>query len=231
MSNQEDFDECDDYKKVFVGDECICVPTPLKKDEEWLDYFMGLNGIKYKIVEQDKYNYDDSAYLMIRNIGYLFAEMGDFSCNKDKELFELWGKKESVIKKRIEVINKCLDVYDIIFPYTNLKPILSKDDLMTVHNLMDRLFYDIAYPIMNEIGVDLNMELGSPGWLDLKKVLLRFFSKIKLDREFERFEEEVEGTGHIRPLYRKDGSSLKGTGTFLLKFTKEDENEKVDLNQ
>ena len=109
------------------------------------------------------------------------------------------GKKETVIKKRIDVINKCLDVYDIIFPFTELKPILTKNDLMSVHNLMDRLLYDTAYPIMNEKGVDLNMELGLPGWLDLKKVLLRFFSKIKFDRDFGKFEEEVEGTGHIRP--------------------------------
>ena len=159
---------------------------------------------------------DTGAYLMIRNIGYLFGDMGDFSCNKDKNLFELWNLKESVIKKRIEVINTCLDVYDILFPYTNLKPILSKDDLESVHKLMDRLLYDTSYPIMDENGVDLNMELGSPGWLDLKKVLLRFFSKIKFDRKFEKFEEEVEGTGHIRPLYRKDGSSLKGTGTFCI---------------
>ena len=91
---------------------------------------------------------------------------------------------------------------------------------------MDRLFYDIDYPIMDESGVDLNMELGCPGWLDLKKVLLRFFSKINSGRNFGEFIEEVEGTGHIRPLYRKDGSSLKGTGTFLMKFSKEDDNEK-----
>ena len=74
---------------------------------------------------------------------------------------------------------------------------------------------------MDETGVDLNMELGCPGWLDLKKLLLRFFSKINLEREFEEFEEEVEGTGHIRPIRRKDGSSLKGTGVFLVNLDKE----------
>ena len=109
------------------------------------------------------------------------------------------------------------------------------EDLTGVHKLMDRLLYDTVYPMINETGVDLNMELGLPGWLDLKKVLLRFFSKIKLDREFERFEEEVEGTGHIRPIRRKDGSSLKGTGTFLLNFSekddKEDDNEKKNINK
>ena len=165
------------------------------------------------------------SYLMIRNIGYLFGDMGDFSCNKEKNFFELWEKKETVIKKRIEVINKCLDVYDIIFPFKERKPILTKNDLVSVYSLMDRLLYDTAYPIMDENGVDLNMELGLSGWLDLKKVLLRFFSKIKFDRKFGLFEEEVEGTGHIRPLYRTDGSSLKGTGTFLINFKKEDKDQ------
>ena len=167
---------------------------------------------------------------MIRNIGYLFDGMGDFNCNKDKKRFELWDKEESKIKKRIEVINSCLGVYDIIFPYTNGKPILSKYDLKLVHDLMDRLFYDTAYPVMDDYGVDLNMELGCPGWLDLKKVLLRFFSKINFDREFGKFEEEVEGTGHIRPIFREDGSSLKGTGTFFMSFTKKDEEGMGDLN-
>ena len=60
---------------------------------------------------------------------------------------------------------------------------------------------------------------------------MRFFSKINFDREFGKFEEEVEGTGHIRPIFREDGSSLKGTGTFLLSFTKKkDEEGKGDLN-
>ena len=188
---------------------------------------MILNQNKSKSLDEDNKEFknkiaedDTEACLMIRNIGYLFDGMGDFNCNKDKKLFELWDKEESKIKKRIEVINSCLDVYDIIFPYTNRKPILSKYDLNLVRDLMDRLFYDTAYPVMDENGVDLNMELGCPGWLDFKKVLLRFFSKINFDREFGKFEEEVEGTGHIRPIFREDGSSLKGTGTFLLSFTK-----------
>ena len=70
-----------------------------------------------------------------------------------------------------------MDVYDIIFPYTRRRPILSKYDLRLVYDLMDCLFYDTAYPVMDETGVDLNMELGRPGWLDLKKLLLRFFFK------------------------------------------------------
>ena len=212
------------FQEVFVEDESIKLPTPFKRDREWFKEFVVLNQDKTKSLSKyDKIAKDDTgAYLMIRNIGYLFGDMGDFRCNKEKEIFELWEKKETIIKKRIEIINNCLDVYDIIFPYNYLKPILSNDELSSVHNLMDRLMYDTAYPIMNEKGVDLNMELGLPGWLDLKKVLLRFFSKIKFDREFDKFEEEVEGTGHVRPLYRTDGSSLKGTGTFLINFKKED---------
>ena len=225
------------FQEVFVGDECIKLPTPFKRDREWFREFVILNQNKSKSLDEDNKEFknkiaedDTGAYLMIRNIGYLFDGMGDFNCNKDKKLFELWDKEESKIKKRIEVINSCLDVYDIIFPYTNRKPILSKYDLKLVHDLMDRLFYDTAYPVMDENGVDLNMELGCPGWLDLKKVLLRFFSKINFDREFGKFEEEVEGTGHIRPIFREDGSSLKGTGTFFMSFTKKDEEGMGDLN-
>ena len=225
------------FQEVFVGDECIKLPTPFKRDREWFREFVILNQNKSKSLDEDNKEFknkiaedDTEAYLMIRNIGYLFDGMGDFNCNKDKKLFELWDKEESKIKKRIEVINSCLDVYDIIFPYTNRKPILSKYDLNLVHDLMDRLFYDTAYPVMDENGVDLNMELGCPGWLDLKKFLLRFFSKINFDREFGKFEEEVEGTGHIRPIFREDGSSLKGTGTFLLSFTNKDEEGMGDLN-
>ena len=207
-------------QEVFVEEECIKLPTPFQRDLEWITEFKFLNNILDEDEDEHEYKDDTGAYSMIRNIAHLFYYMGDFSCNKDKELFELWGLKESVIKKRIEVIEKCLDVYDIIFPYTKRKPILSKSDLKGVYELMDRLLYDTRYLIMDENGVDLNMELGSPGWLDLKKVLLRFFSKINFDREFEKFEEEVEGTGHVRPLYRKDGSSLKGTGKFIIGIDK-----------
>ena len=93
---------------------------------------------------------------------------------------------------------------------------------------MDRLFYDTAYPVMDETGVDLNMELGCPGWLDLEKVLLRFFSKISFDRTFDLFEEEVEGTGHIRPIRREGKSSLKGTRVFLVNIDEEKAEETVD---
>ena len=225
------------FQEVFVGDEFIKLPTPFKRGREWFREFVILNQNKSKSLDEDNKEFKNKiaedntgAYLMIRNIGYLFDGMGDFNCNEDKKRFELWDKEESKIKKRIEVINSCLDVYDIIFPYTNQKPILSKYDLELVHDLMDRLFYDTAYPVMDDYGVDLNMELGCPGWLDLKKVLLRFFSNINFDREFGKFEEEVEGTGHIRPIFREDGSSLKGTGTFFMSFTKKDEEGMGDLN-
>ena len=212
------------FQEVFVGDECIKLPTPFKRDREWFREFVILNQNKSKSLDEDKEfknkiaEDDTEAYLMIRNIGYLFDGMGDFNCNKDKKLFELWDKEESKIKKRIQAINSCLDVYDIIFPYTNRKPILSKYDLNLVHDLMDRLFYDTAYPVMDENGVDLNMELGCPGWLDLKKVLLRFFSKINFDREFGKFEEEVEGTGHIRPSIQRGWFQPKGHWYIFTEF-------------
>ena len=208
-------------QEVFVEEECIKLPTPFKRELGWITEFKYLNNILDE--DENEYKDDTGAYLMIRNIGYLLADMGDFSCNKTKNFFELWNLKESVIKERIKIIDKCLDVYDIIIPFNDRKPILSKTDLEGVYKLMDRLFYDTCYPIMDENGVDLNMELGSPGWLDLKKVLLRFFSKINFDREFKEFEEEVEGTGHVRPLYRKDGTSLKGTGTFFIGLSKDDD--------
>lgn len=42
------------------------------------------------------------------------------------------------------------------------------------------------------------------------------------------YEEEVEGTGHIRPIRRKDESSLKGIGVFLVNLDKEKAEETVD---
>ena len=96
MANSEKFDE------VFVGDECIKLPTPFKREREWFREFVILNQ-KHKSFDED---YEDSrtkiaeddtgAYLMIRNIGFLFGDMGDFSCSKEK-LFELWDKRELFI--------------------------------------------------------------------------------------------------------------------------------------
>ena len=222
------------FQEVFVGEECVKLPTPFIRGLNWINDFKLLNDIDeceyvYGNKDEDDEKKDDTgAYFMIRNIGYLFHDMGDFSCNKDKDFFEFWPLRETEIKKRIEVINKCLDVYDIIFPFNYNKPILSSNSLKGVYKLMDRLFYDTSYPVMDEIGVDLNMELGCYGWLDLRKVLLRFFSKIRLNRKFEEFEEEVEGTGHIRPIRRKDGSSLKGSGVFLVGLSEDKDEEDKD---
>ena len=144
---------------------------------------------------------------MIRNIGFLFNGMGDFNCNK-KNFFELWDKRESKIKKRIEVIDRCLDVYDIIFPYTKRKPILSKYDLRLVYNLMDHIFHEIAYPVMDEYGVDLNMELGCPGWLDLKKLLLRFFSKTNLERELKNLRRKLREQEILGQFVEVNGQKL-----------------------
>ena len=67
---QEDFvEDNDEIQEVFIGDYCMFLPKPFKTDKEWLDYFMSLNNIKYKVVDEDKYNYDIGKYLMIKNIG------------------------------------------------------------------------------------------------------------------------------------------------------------------
>ena len=77
--------------EVFVGDECIKLPTPFKREIEWFRKFVILNQNKHKSFDEDyeecrrKIGEDDTgAYLMIRNIGYLFNGMGDFNCNKRK---------------------------------------------------------------------------------------------------------------------------------------------------
>ena len=141
MVNSKKFDE------VFVGDKCIKLPTPFKREREWFTEFVILNQNKHKTFDEDYREFrnkiaedDTGAYLMIRNIGFLFNGMGVFNCNKSVKLFNLWDEKKLDIKKRIEVIDRCLDLYDIFFPYTRRKPIFSQYDLRLVHNLMDRFF-------------------------------------------------------------------------------------------
>ena len=141
MVNSKKFDE------VFVGDKCIKLPTPFKREREWFTEFVILNQNKHKTFYEDYREFrkkiaedDPGAYLMIRNIGFLFNGMGDFNCNKSLKLFYLWDEKKLDIKKRIEVIDRCLDVSAIFFPYTIRKPILSQYDLRLVRNLMDRFF-------------------------------------------------------------------------------------------
>ena len=196
------------FQEVFVGDECFKFPNPLKRDREWFREFVVLNQNKSNAFDED---YEESinemisngtdAYLMIINIGYLFNGMGDFNLNNSKDFFELWEKNEAKIKRRIEIINKCLDVYDIIYPFTFRKPILKRNDLRLVYKLMFKIIHGSCYTIMDDYEVDLDMEIGCPGWFELKKVLLRFFSKVNFDREFDRLEEEVDGTGYIRGCY------------------------------
>ena len=80
-------------QEVFVEEECIKLPTPFQRDLEWITEFKLLNNILDEDEDENEYKDDTGAYLMIRNIGHLFYDMGDFSCNKDKKLFGLW--KES----------------------------------------------------------------------------------------------------------------------------------------
>lgn len=143
---------------------------------------------------QEEQEEQEDNYYVLKNIGYLFHHFDGF-CSKSQELFKFWPKEEVSIKKRIEVINKCLDVYDILFPFDYPKPILNDEDLRGIHSVICRMFLDTRYTIMNEVGVDLSLEIGCPGWLDLKKVILRFLSKIKFSRNFEKFEEIFEGSG------------------------------------
>ena len=95
------------FDEVFFGDDCIKLPTPFKRDREWFREFVILNQSKSKSFDEDceesrkKIAEDDTgAYLMIRNIGFLFNGMGDFNCNKSIKLFDLWDKQQSEIKKK-----------------------------------------------------------------------------------------------------------------------------------
>ena len=105
MVNSEKFDE------VFVGDECIKLPTPFKRDREWFREFMILNQRKSKTFDEDyeesikKIAEDDTgAYLMIRNIGYLFNGMGDFNCNKKRNFLNFGIEKRLELKKGLRLL-------------------------------------------------------------------------------------------------------------------------------
>ena len=72
------------FQEVFVGDECIKLPPLFKRDREWFREFVILNQNKSKSLEEDNKEFkkkiaedDTGAYLMIRNIGYLFDGMGE----------------------------------------------------------------------------------------------------------------------------------------------------------
>ena len=101
MVNSKKFDE------VFVGDKCIKLPTPFKREREWFTEFVILNQNKHKTFYEDYREFrkkiaedDPGAYLMIRNIGFLFNGMGDFNCNKSLKLFDLWDEKKLDMKKK-----------------------------------------------------------------------------------------------------------------------------------
>ena len=168
---------------------------------------------------------EDGDYSMIRNIGFLFFGIEQLLAKGTvEEISKSWDESKEKKNKVIKSINKALDIYDEIFPYTWSKTKLAKEDLRSVHRLMEKNLYTTRYPIVNEIGADLEHETYYSGWLDLKKVILRFFSKVRVEigKELEGCE-EVEGTGLIRPVCRKDGSSLKGTGVFLVKCSESGE--------
>ena len=41
------------FQDVFVGDECIKLPTPFKRDREWFREFEILNQNKSKSLDED----------------------------------------------------------------------------------------------------------------------------------------------------------------------------------
>lgn len=66
------------------------------------------------------------------------------------------------------------------FLFTWSKPKLTKEDLRSVHRLMEKILFTTRYPIVDEIGADLEHETYYSDWLDLKKDILRFFLKLEL---------------------------------------------------
>ena len=104
-----------------------------------------------KMVEEGKYS-------MIRNIGFLFIGVEQLLAKGTVEEFS--KSRDETRKERdkvIESINKALDVYDEIFPYTWFKPKLTKEDLSVVHRLMEKILYTTRYPIVDEFGAGLNL--------------------------------------------------------------------------
>ena len=141
----------ENLQEVFIADECHKLRTPFKRDREWFREFVTLNQNKSKSFDEDceesrkKMAEDDTgAYLMIRNIGFIFDGMGDFNCNKPLKLFYLWDKQESDIKKRIEIIDRCLDVYDITgnIIFTEAKEYKVKDSKIKYK----RIPIEVKYP-------------------------------------------------------------------------------------
>ena len=135
---------------------------------------------------------EEGNYLMIRNIGFLFLGIEKLLAEDTVYVFsKSWDETRKERDKVIGSINKALDVYDEIFPYTWFKPKLTKEDLSVVHRLMEKILYTTRYPIVDQFGADLQHETYYSGWLDLKKVILRFFSKVRVEigKELEGCEE------------------------------------------
>ena len=61
---------------------------------------------------------------------------------------------------------------------------------------------------MDETGVDLNMELGCPGWLDLKKLLLRFFQRLILKENLKNLRRKLREQGILDQFVERMGLDL-----------------------
>ena len=96
---------------------------------------------------------EEGNYLTIRNIGFLFLGIEQLLAKGTVEEFsKSWDESKKERKKVIKSINKALDVYDEIFPYTWFKPKLTKEDLSVVYRLMEKILYTTYYPIVDQFG-------------------------------------------------------------------------------
>ena len=126
--------------------ECVIRGFPTK-----IKFSLKVMKLLIKMVEEGKYS-------MIRNIGFLFIGVEQLLAKGTVEEFS--KSRDETRKERdkvIESINKALDVYDEIFPYTWFKPKLTKEDLSVVHRLMEKILYTTRYPIVDEFGAGLNL--------------------------------------------------------------------------
>ena len=138
--------DSENLQDVFIGDECLKLPTPFKRDREWFRDFIVLNQsnkTKTPREEQEEYKRkiksdDTGNYRML-----ILSDMSTFRGSS-----ESWNESET--KGRVEIINKCLDVYDMIYPFNYKKVLFNQHELKRVHKVMDHLFYDISYPVMDE---------------------------------------------------------------------------------
>ena len=160
---------------------------------------------EYQQPSPKKVLHQEDNYNFILSIQYLFYGFDGFfedrcSGEKREKLFNFWPKCQDLIKKRVDIINNCLDMYDLIFPIDYVKPILNNDEIKDVKNILKIMIGDTRYRVMNEVGVDLNLELGCPGWIDLKRLILRFLSKIKIQKN----DKILEGDSLIEEVRQED---------------------------